>query len=160
MTNVTPTDFVTKHTNSAWWETMHGTRIDNYRLNIFKKYTWCHGERGGSVVECRTPEREVGGSKPIAAVLCPWARHFTPRKYWSITQEAVASSRYDWKIVDWDVKPQHKQNKTWCHSGFCRIINAFSRVLKYVDIIFLLNNCNWYTNSINLCTFSLPNDIL
>ena len=29
------------------------------------------GERGGSVVECRTPEREVGGSKPTAAVLCP-----------------------------------------------------------------------------------------
>ena len=29
------------------------------------------GERGGSVVECRTPEREVGGSKPNAAVLCP-----------------------------------------------------------------------------------------
>ena len=37
------------------------------------------GERGGSVVECRTREREVGGSKPTAAVLCPWARHFTPR---------------------------------------------------------------------------------
>ena len=30
-----------------------------------------NGERGGSVVECRTPEREVGGSKPTAAVLCP-----------------------------------------------------------------------------------------
>ena len=29
------------------------------------------GERGGSVVECRTPEREVGGSKPTTAVLCP-----------------------------------------------------------------------------------------
>ena len=29
------------------------------------------GERGGSVVECQTPEREVGGSKPTAAVLCP-----------------------------------------------------------------------------------------
>ena len=29
------------------------------------------GERGGSVVECRTPEREVGGSKPSAAMLCP-----------------------------------------------------------------------------------------
>ena len=68
------------------------------------------GERGGSVVECRTPEREVGGSKPTAAVLCPWARYFTPRKYWLITQEAVAPSRHDWKIVDWDVKPQHKQN--------------------------------------------------
>ena len=36
-------------------------------------------------------------------------RHFTPRKYWLITQEAVAPSRYDWKIVDWDVKLQHKQ---------------------------------------------------
>ena len=30
-----------------------------------------HGERGGSVVECRTPEREVGGSIPTAAMLCP-----------------------------------------------------------------------------------------
>ena len=28
------------------------------------------GERGGSVVECRTPKREVGGSRPTAAVLC------------------------------------------------------------------------------------------
>ena len=67
------------------------------------------GERGGSVVECRTPEQEVRGSKPTAAVLCPWARHFTPRKYWLITQEAMAPSRHDWKIVDWDVKPQHNQ---------------------------------------------------
>ena len=67
------------------------------------------GESGGSVVECWTPEREVGGSKPTAAVLCPWARHFTPRKYWLITQEAVAPSLHDWKIVDWDVKPQNKQ---------------------------------------------------
>ena len=71
--------------------------------------TYRLGERGGSVVECRTPEREVRGSKPTAAVLCPWARHFTPRKYWLITQEAVAPSRHDWKIVDWDVKPQHNQ---------------------------------------------------
>ena len=70
----------------------------------------CQVERSGSVVECRTAEREVGGSKPTAAVLCPWARHFTPRKYWLITQEAVAPSRHDWKIVDWDVKSQHKQN--------------------------------------------------
>ena len=73
---------------------------------------WLHrysGERGGSVVECRTPEREVRGSRPTAAVLCPWARHFTPRKYWLITQEAMAPSRHVWKIVDWDVKPQHNQ---------------------------------------------------
>ena len=72
------------------------------------------GERGGSVVECRTPEREVRGSKPTAAVLCPWARHFTPRKYWLITQEAMAPSRHDWKIVDWDVKPQHNQPTNTC----------------------------------------------
>ena len=41
--------------------------------------------------------------------VCPWARHFTPRKYWLITQEAMAPSRHDWKIVDRDVKPQHNQ---------------------------------------------------
>ena len=69
----------------------------------------CMGERGGSVVECRTQEREVRGSRPTVAVLCPWARHFTPRKYWLITQEAMAPSRHDWEIVDWDVKPQHNQ---------------------------------------------------
>ena len=73
------------------------------------------GERGGSVVECRPPEREVRGSRPTAAVLCPWARHFTPRKYWLITQEAMAPSRHDWKIVDWDVKPQHNQPTLWRH---------------------------------------------
>ena len=36
-------------------------------------------------------------------------KHCTPRKYWLITQEAMAPSRHDWKIVDWDVKPQHNQ---------------------------------------------------
>ena len=71
------------------------------------------GERGGSVVECRTPEQEVRGSRPTAAVLCPWASHCTPRKYWLITQEAMAPSRHDWKIVDWDVKPQHNQIIPW-----------------------------------------------
>ena len=76
-------------------------------------HIWNLGERGGSVVDCQTPEREVGGSKPTAAMLCPWARHFTPRKYWLITQEAMAPSPYDWKIVDWDVKPQHKQTNIW-----------------------------------------------
>ena len=75
----------------------------------------CYRERGGSVLECRTPEREVRGSRPTAAVLCPWARHFTPRKYWLITQEAMAPSRHDWKIVDWDVKPQHNQPNLLSH---------------------------------------------
>ena len=54
---------------------------------------------------------------PTAALLCPWARHFTPRKYWLITQEAVAPSRHDWKIVDWDVKPQHKQTNNPSSGG-------------------------------------------
>ena len=87
------------------------------------------GERGGSVVECRTPEREVGGSKPTAAVLCPWARHFTPRKYWLITQEAMAPSRHDWKIVDWDVKPQHKQTNK---SNRPAQLQRLARVLKFL----------------------------
>ena len=41
---------------------------DQFRKNIFR---YKRGERGGSVVECRTPEREVRGSRPTAAVLCP-----------------------------------------------------------------------------------------
>ena len=33
----------------------------------------------------------------------------------AITQEAMGPSRHDWKIVDWDVKPQLKQtNKQNC----------------------------------------------
>ena len=91
---------------------------------------WETGERGGSVVECRTPEREVRGSKPTAAVLCPWARHFTPRKYWLITQEAMAPSRYDWKIVDWDVKPQHNQPKHGRQRGEKASVNLFSGLFQ------------------------------
>ena len=34
-----------------------------------------------------------------------------------VTQEAVAPSRHDWKIVDWDVKPQHKQNQNFVPKG-------------------------------------------
>ena len=83
--------------------------IEWYLYLLNPEFQHSSGERGGSVVECRTPEREVRGSRPTAAVLCPWARHFTPRKYWLITQEAMAPSRHDWKIVDWDVKPQHNQ---------------------------------------------------
>ena len=41
---------------------------DNFKVN---KDKFNSGERGGSVVECLIPEREVGGSKPTAAVLCP-----------------------------------------------------------------------------------------
>ena len=122
------------------------------------------GERGGSVVEYRTPEREVRGSRPTAAVLCPWARHFTPRKYWLITQEAMAPSRHDWKIVDWDVKPQHNQPifygpvivhfhrlklflyiKKWCRPGvfvplrtLALVLNVGEHHLFHSPVIFAL----------------------
>ena len=95
---------------SSWNEPSHDNPgVMSLNPGPARSFIEISGERGGSVVECRTPEREVRGSRPTAAVLCPWARHFTPRKYWLITQEAMAPSRYDWKIVDWDVKPQHNQ---------------------------------------------------
>ena len=97
------------------------------------------GERGGSVVECRTPEWEVRGSRPTAAVLCPWARHFTPRKYWLITQEAMAPSRHDWKIVDWDVKPQHNQPTTY------KTLLSNRNIRLFANVLLLLGNhrLNW-----------------
>ena len=100
-------------------------------IEIVCKFLSCLGERGGSVVECRTPEREVRGSRPTVAVLCPWARHFTPRKYWLITQEAMAPSRYDWKIVDWDVKPQHNQptNLSCCHGNWKAKLKSWIKLL-------------------------------
>ena len=100
------------------------------RSNFMCSITWVGGERGGSVVECRTPEREVRGSRPTAAVLCPWARHFTPRKYWLITQEAMAPSRYDWKIVDWDVKPQHNQ-PTWVGERLHKVLGQIRSKLWF-----------------------------
>ena len=48
---------------------MYPSHNSKYALNVV--FSVLAGERGGSVVECRTPEREVGGSKPTAAVLCP-----------------------------------------------------------------------------------------
>ena len=44
------------------------------------------------------------------SLLC---KQMDPRMYWLITQEAVAPSRHDWKIVVWDVKPEHKQINKW-----------------------------------------------
>ena len=64
------------------------------------------GERGGSMVERRTPEREVRNRPPPCCVL---EQDTLLPKSTGNTQEAVAPSRHDRKIVDWDVKPQHKQ---------------------------------------------------
>ena len=61
------------------------------------------GEHGGLAVESPTREREVVGLIPTSAVLCPLLCcvleqiHITST---GNTQEAVAPSRHDWKIVD------------------------------------------------------------
>ena len=108
-----------------------------------------HFQMWGSVVACRTPEREVGGSKPTAAVLCPWARHFTPRKYWLITQEAVAPSRHDWKIVDWDVKPQHKRTKLSNVSVDIGVIRMQDKATETRKTAILTEKKNTPTNQIS-----------
>ena len=41
-----------------------------YKTNVLIEQFYT-GERGGSVVERQTSEREVGFSKPTSAVLCP-----------------------------------------------------------------------------------------
>ena len=41
-----------------------------YFMAMSNLVPYAFGERGGSVVECRTSEREVGGSKPTAALYC------------------------------------------------------------------------------------------
>ena len=94
--------FVSCFNNVFWWFFRIFAKITlttsiKSPISININYWYWDGERGGSVVERRTLEREVGGLKPTAAVLCPWARHFIPRKYWLIAQEAVAPSRHDWK---------------------------------------------------------------
>ena len=135
---------------------------------ILQLGTYKKGERGGSVVECRTPEREVRGSRPTAAVLCPWARHFTPREYWLITQEAMAPSRHDWKIVDWDVKPQHnqptyKKNSTAFIPLHFKVLNPKSAMfssfsLQYSFQVFLFISLfhqwiwlSWFFFTVQLC---------
>ena len=108
----TPSIFQKLLQNNIWRkQQQNNVYHTDYRI-LLSMSMKCHNqinEAAQQVPQLNDPEREVRGSKPTAAVLCPWARHFTPRKYWLITQEAVASSRHDWKIVDWDVKPQHKQ---------------------------------------------------
>ena len=76
------------------------------------------GERGGSVVKCRTPKREVGGSNLLH--LCCVLEHDTllPESTGN-TQESVAPSRHDLKIIDWDVKHQQKTNKRRYDESIC-----------------------------------------
>ena len=161
--NASTNDYRVRQAASFVIQWLNGLRPGNFLLNIRRAQTQVSilmfyfvvviykkkGERGGSVVECRTPEREVRGSKPTAAVLCPWARHFTPRKYWLITQEAMAPSRHDWKIVDWDVKPQHNQliYKKKKNSGYMYWLNITLNKWIHDWLTGLMNRwiANWRT---------------
>ena len=67
------------------------------------------GERVGLVVEPGTWEQEVGGSRPTSPSVVSLSKTgFTPRKCWLNTQEAVAPSQSDWKIVKGDIKHQKR----------------------------------------------------
>ena len=119
----------------------HWAGLSRQLMSSVSWFTPTTGERGGSVVECRTSEREVLGSRPTAAVLCPWARHFTPRKYWLLTQEAMAPSRHDWKIVDWDVKPQHNQQPTPTTHELTGLVyhdNSWAACFKWPKLIMVI----------------------
>ena len=66
------------------------------------------------MVERRIPEQKVGGSTLTqVAVLYPSARCIYLPKSTGNTQEAVAPSRHDYKINDWDVKPQPTQTNKY-----------------------------------------------
>ena len=112
------------------------------------------GERGGSVVECRTPEREVGGSKPTAAMLCPWARHFTPRKYWwlcpDMTEKLLTgtlSLNTNKQKSEWQVVCQCQSKYPWIHlivgapikGG---LIQYRERKIQSHDFLFPVTNVN------------------
>ena len=67
--------------------------------------------RSGSVVELVTSELEVQGLNPMPPVKCPWTRDFKHSKEMVNTQEAVAPSQHDRKIIDRDLRKKKKKKK-------------------------------------------------
>ena len=51
----------------------------------------------------------------------------------------MALSRHDWKIVDWDIKPQHKQNFIF-RSFLCINCDDLVLVVQIHSVEKLLNN--------------------
>ena len=71
------------------------------------------GERGGLVVERRTPNLEVLGLiSTRVTMLCPRAKHINSLEYWIKPRKRwLRPDTTD--NVDWGVKPQYEQtNKT------------------------------------------------
>ena len=65
-------------------------------------------------------------------VLCPWARHIYPCFSTGSTQEDP--SRYIWKIADWKVKNQIKQNRGVVR-GFYHVEITKKWRIKIVDLV-------------------------
>ena len=58
----------------------------------------------------------------------------------------MAPSRYDWKIVDWDVKPQHNQPTNKRNGRTCKFqyqwLEIFGRLEEiYIEAIFTFLKC-------------------
>ena len=64
--------YETEHMNATIGQhAIEGSEYYLYPCRDISHFSSIFEERGGSVVECQTPEREVGSSKPTSAVLCP-----------------------------------------------------------------------------------------
>ena len=85
------------------------------------------GDRSGSVVERWTTEQAVVGSKPTSAVFVLERDTLRPESTVN-TQEVVAPSLHDRKIVDWGVKPKYKQT----NNPGCRA-TANAQMLEILD---------------------------
>ena len=99
-------------------------------------------ERGGVAVERRTLYLEFLGSIPtVVTVLCPWARHINSLQYWLNPGKELAPSRHNWKIVDWDVKPQYKQTNQHYHLGESTLIfRDIKCTFEFLSHFFLWNS--------------------
>ena len=92
------------------------------------------------MVESRTPEREVG------------VRNLPP--LWCVstgnTQKAMATSRHDSKIVDWDVKPPHKQIILYLKHELMVLLRTKNITFVHQNIVMLLQYIQC-TGSFKLC---------
>ena len=67
------------------------------------------------MVERRTPEPDVGARNLPPPCYVLGQDTLLPESNRN-SREAVAPSRHDWKVVDWDIKSQHKQTNHLCCS--------------------------------------------
>ena len=78
-------------------------RVRSYKLALWE------GRRAGLELGSRTPERRGFGSSLVSPCYVLEQDTITSQSTGN-TQEVVASSQHDWKIVYWDFKKQINQN--------------------------------------------------